>query len=147
MHHFIVTSWVHCYGHVVAAQLLWHFIEPWDHCHFITGTIYLGAYLMSLCVVGSQDLSTQGPWNGLTHKLFDSFASSTCHPRAPYSHFGCRHYGQSSHLSMWMDGRDIKLVMVNGHGSTPLWRPYCSDMHTCILETPLPHCVRASLCS
>jgi hypothetical protein len=39
MHHLIATSWVRCYGRVVVAQLLWHFIEPQDHCCFITCTI------------------------------------------------------------------------------------------------------------
>jgi hypothetical protein len=57
--------------------------------------------------------------------------------------FGCRHYGQSSHLSMWLDGKDIKLVTANGHCFTPLRRLHCSDMHKGILETPL----WASLCS
>jgi hypothetical protein len=124
-------SWVRCYGCVLAAQLLWHFIEPWDHCHFITGTIYLGAFLMSSCVVGSWDLSTQEPWNGLTYKLFDSFASGT------------QHYGWSSHLSMWLDGRYIKLVMANGHGFVApicilaFWRLHCHDV--CGL-----HCVRSA---
>jgi hypothetical protein len=48
---------------------------------------------------------------------------------------------------MWLDGKDIKLVMANGHCSTPFQRLCCSDMHTCILETPLPWRVWASLCS
>jgi hypothetical protein len=109
----VLNASSHCdvlshYGCVVVALLLWHFIEPWGHCHFITGTIYLGAFLMSSCVVGSWDSSTQRPCNDLTHKLFDLFASSTLvTPRVPCFHFGCHCYGWSSCLSMWLDWKDI----------------------------------------
>jgi hypothetical protein len=146
MHHLIVMSWVSRYGCVVVALLLWHFIEPWGHCHFITGTIYLGAFMMSSCVVGNRDSSTQRPCNDLTHKLFDLFASSTLvTPRVPCFHFGCHCYGWSSCLSMWLDWKDIKLVMANGHCSASLQRLHCSDMHACILETPLLQHLRSVL--
>jgi hypothetical protein len=105
-------------------------------------------FLDELVCCGQLRLVNSGTWIGLTHKLFDLFASSTLvTPIAPCFHFGCQRYSRSSHLSMWLDGKDIKLVMTNGHCSAPLQRLCCSDMHTCILETPLPWRVRASLCS
>jgi hypothetical protein len=52
------------------------------------------------------------------------------------------------HSTLWLVISFVNVtgwqIYQTGHG----WWPWlcCSDMHTCILETPLPRCVRASLC-
>jgi hypothetical protein len=78
MHHLIATSWVRRYGHVVAAQLSWHFIEPQDNCRFITCTIPW-CFLDELVCCGQSRLVNSGTmeWSHLQTLWFICFWHSS----------------------------------------------------------------------